>query len=189
MTKKWPKVIVSGFLVLMTLLPLTSAGAQEGPEPETDSARRRYVAFNTAASDRGWNASFGGDILFYDANRRIKVFGSGQVNNSDERVILAIRQNINRTTNDGRWYGLCYDSEGDNNTPCDRYLDFDRSASGTSYLNISDDDNGEYFAFGRTIPGRGLRGVWIRVCHSVDGPDACGRRTYVDNPYVPGRNP
>ena len=110
---------------------------------------------------------------------------------SSTRVYVRVKQNINNTTQDGRWYGICSGSESTSSyadVPCDEFLDYDRSSgSGTNYTKyywIGDNDSGEYFSY-PTRAGRGLRGLWVRVCHAVDGPDVCGTKVYTANPYVP----
>jgi len=158
---------------------------------ENDSEpRQRYVEYTASGTDRNaWTASVEGEVLFYNRNRAWKIFGNATVDYggwSDDELYIAVRQNINRTTLDGRFYGLCESGGLDEpDIPCDRSLYQEDRVGHVYYYWIGRDDSGEYFTF-RTRPGRGLRGIWVKVCHSVDGPDNCGQLTYVDNPYSPG---
>src|SRR5690349_16432700 len=173
---------------LLILVTLSLVGATAAPSAGAPAERARYTEYRTSASDRnGWNASVEGEIQFYGRNRTYKVFGLLSVANgswSSDDVYVAVKDNVRDSTNDGRWYvfsSSCCD---------DGYLDYDHSTgsgdSRTAYYFIGAEDSGEYFQH-RTTPGHGLAGVWIKVCHEVDGPDVCGARTYADNPYVNGR--
>jgi hypothetical protein len=186
-------------LLLVGQVGLGAAASATEAESATEAdqaGRRRYVEYRASATDRnGWRSNVAGEVLFYNNLRRFKIFGDMTTalgTTGDDDSYIAVRQNINRTTQNGRWYGICYDTYPTPNVPCDRWLDYERSSgSGASrvyYYWIGSNDSGAYFAF-PTRPGRGLRGVWIKVCHSVDGPDNCGATVYADNPYVPGLTP
>ena len=179
-----------GVLFVVTGLPV--AAQEAAPAPEAG----RYVEYSASATDRNnWRGTVAGEVQFFSVFRQWKIFGdvTGRRGSfSYDHLYVRIKQNINNTTQDGRWYGICASSYGSTSSysdiPCDKYLDYERSSgSGTSETNyfwIGDNDSGEYFSF-PTRPGRGLRGLWVRVCHAVDGPDVCGGKVYAPNPYIP----
>ncbi len=181
--------VVLGSLFVVSGLP---AGAQEA---ESAPELGRYVGYSTSATDRNnWLGTVAGEVQFFSVFREWKIFGNvtgRRGSSSSERVYVRVKQNINNTTQDGRWYGLCAPDQATSSyadIPCDEFLYRERSSgSGTTYTSyywMGDRDSGEYFSF-VTRPGRGLRGLWVSVCHAVDGPDVCGRKVYAPNPYVP----
>lgn len=186
----FPRWVAFGVLMLSTLVAL---GGLAGASSDSDRAQSRD--FSVSATDRGgWTASGSGEVEFYGTQRRWKVFGEVEVDDGtlrDEDVYLAVRQNVNRTTADGPWYGMCYSSWGmtspDVGCHVDRKLD-PVDFGDVVYLQVGFGGEGEYFTFA-TRPGRGLRGVWLKICHAVAGPDTCGTTTYTDNPYSPGSRP
>lgn len=162
--------------------------------PAIAVVRTQSRTYQVQVSDRnGWSASARGDIVFSSARRSWKVFGAvtvydGTTNDAD--VLLEVRQNINNTTADGPWYAMCYSTWGmaaDRN--CNVNRDLDPVSFGTpTRFQVGYNGEGEFFSF-TTQTGSGLRGVWVRLCHGVSGPDVCGPTTYVDNPYHAGTRP
>lgn len=180
--------VIALTVVLVTGL-LAAAVAPANSEPE--AARVRLVSYSVRVSDRnGWTMTAQGDVQFYNGYRQFKIFGDTTVNSgafADSNGYVAIKQNIANTLNDGRWYTIgvsCLSSSCDH----DRYLRTDRTQGHVYYKYIGTNRGGEYFSW-PTQAGRGLKGVWVRVCHQVDGPDVCGPKSYIDNPYVAGTTP
>lgn len=172
---------------LLTVLCPTQSRAQSTTPPEIAAERGRDVPYSASSTDRnGWSANAYGDIHFYDGFRHFKIFGTLEVERggfSSDYGYIAVRQNIANTTHDGRWYRIGLGGIG-----LDRYLDWDTTVDGVSYFLVGTNGSGEYFSW-PTSSGRGLKGVWVRTCHNVDGPDVCGRKVYIDNPYVAGTRP
>lgn len=162
--------------------------------PAIAVVRTQSRTYQVQASDRnGWSASARGDIVFSSTRRTWKVFGAVTVYDgtaNDAAVMLEVRQNINDTTADGPWFAMCYSTWGmaaDRN--CNVNRDLDPVSFGTpSRFQVGYRGEGEFFSF-TTQTGRGLRGLWVRVCHGVSGPDVCGSPVYVDNPYHSGTRP
>lgn len=174
--------LLAGTISVVTSLILI-AGPASGAAPAN---RTSDVSYSVSATDRnGWSMSARGDIRFYSGFRQFKIFGDVVINRGSEQGAsgyVAVKQNIANTQNDGRWYTIAIGAHAD------RYLDTDEWIDGVWYGFVGRDDSGEYFAWATTA-GRGLKGVWVRVCHPVEGPDVCGRKSYIDNPYVTGTAP
>ena len=198
--RKWGKMrarrVVMGLLLAVGFLAgLLSTPVVGAEEPAPSGEVGRYVEYEVSGSDRNdWRATVPGEVQFYNGFRHWKIFGEATLWTGgwtdSGGIYVRIKQNIANTTQDGRWYGLCGGSlsvTGD--IPCDRYLDCQTqycggNANRTFNYWIGSNNSGEYFSF-TTRPGRWLRGLWIRVCHAVAGPDVCGAKDYAPNPYIP----
>ncbi len=175
--------------------------AMPGAKAESSEERVRYNPYSISATDRNnWLMEADGEIAFYDTSQTFKVFGEGATYRSEgqfyPQAYIKVKRNINNTLQDGPWYGICSlsSSVASRLDPieCKGHLDVHTttccSGGRTHLFYVGYDNEGVYFTF-PTRPGRGLKGVWLRVCHVVDGPDTCGSRRYVDNPYIAGQAP
>ncbi len=175
-------LLLAALAVVSAGMPLSGASG--------DAARTRDRDYSAGASDdNGWSASIGGHVRFYSVYRQFKIFGDATVHRGgwpSAYVYVRVRQDVANTANDGRWYTI-----SSRHICCDYDRDLAGGSTGpdgASFWYIGESHDGEYFS-DVTQPGHGLKGVWIGLCHIVDGPDVCGRTTYADNPYEPSPPP
>lgn len=169
---------------LLLVLSFVSAVGLVVPTVSSASTdRTQDVGYQASASDRnGWSASVQGEIEFYSGYRQFKVFGDltlymGSDSDTDHYVYIKVRQDVANTVRDGRWYVICP------RTNCDRYLDHTGFGPDEAWYYVVGRDNTGAYISDITSPGHGLKGLRLRVCHLVVGPDVCGPRINIDNPY------